>query len=103
MNWLDRDTPARLRFVSDCRGFVISAMKPCDGIEPWWEAKDANRKDVAAGYSNDGLAKCKRYCELAASAPAEPHVEPTISECRRVVIQAPSVPLSEPIPQPSLF
>lgn len=63
MNWLERNTASRLHWVAECRGYVISADKPSEGHEPWWEAKTAAGKPIASGYSDDGLAKCKRYAE----------------------------------------
>jgi hypothetical protein len=103
MNWLERSTSSRLRFTSECRRFVIVADDPSDGRMPWWVAKFAAGKHVAAGYGDDGLAKCKRYCEIAAAEPVEQHVEPVIAECQRVVIQASSSLLAKRAPQASLF
>jgi hypothetical protein len=91
MNWLERNTPSRLRFVSECHGFVIAADNPTDGHMPWWQAKTVAMKDLASGYGDAGLAHCKRHCEIAAAKPVEQlQAEVPAAECTRVEIHAPS-------------
>lgn len=106
MNWLEHNNALRLRWVSECRRFVIAAVKPSEGEMPWWEAKDASGKDVAAGYGDDGLAKCKLYCsqhaqrvELPLEQPAE-RVATTEQSVPKTFVCAPAV---KPEPQSSLF
>lgn len=102
MNWLESNTPSRLRLVSECRGFVIAADNPSDGHMPWWIAKRSSGKEIAAGYGDDGLAKCKRFCQLAIDNDEQP--------AERVALNEISVPKSfvcepatQPEPKPSLF
>jgi hypothetical protein len=72
MNWLERNTPARVHWASECRLYLISADKPSEGHEPWWDAKTASGKPIASGYGDDGLAKCKRYAEQHRDRDAQP-------------------------------
>lgn len=64
MNWSPHPTAARLRHLTDCRRYSVSAMHPTDGHEPWWEARDSTGREIAAGYGDSGLAKCKSFCEI---------------------------------------
>jgi hypothetical protein len=104
MNWLERSTSSRLRFMSDCRTFVIIADNPSDGHMPWWVAKSSDGKHVAAGYGDAGLAKCQLYCGRAAAARVMPEqIEPITTECQRGVMHAPNLPPAERAPQATLF
>ena len=106
MNWLEHHNALRLRWVSDCRRFVIAAVRPVEGELPWWEAKDSKGKDVASGYSDEGLAKCRSYCQAEAQRTQLPLEQPaqqvaaTEQSTPQSFVSAPAV---KPEPQASLF
>jgi hypothetical protein len=106
VNWLEHHNALRLRWVSDCQRFVIAAVRPPDVELPWWEAKDSAGKDVASGYGDDGLAKCKAYCAAAAQRQDLPLEQPA-DQVAATEKSAPEsfvrAPVKEPEPQASLF
>lgn len=62
MIWQEKSSASGLRWISACNRYVISAKRPSQGFEPYWTARCA-KGEIASGYSDEGLERCKKYCE----------------------------------------